>query len=162
LVIAPNPLRRALEAQQHAEELQRQRQPQSIEQYIDRLPDLSGHKRSFLKRHPALLDPAVAPIMARVYHAGLQSGLQDDTAELDQFVLDNVAREIGHHRELTSADARPTPENQQAHQDVAEAVQDLESEAEAILAETTAAQQPPPVAPRRSIPVLAPVSREPR
>ena len=62
---AGNALQQALEAQQRAEAMQRDRQhapqqqaqPQSIEEYIDRLPDLSEHERGFLRQHPALLHP---------------------------------------------------------------------------------------------------------
>ncbi|MEH2547129.1 hypothetical protein V1283_003774 [Bradyrhizobium sp. AZCC 2262] len=159
---AGNELQRALAAQQHAEALQRQQQPQSVEQYIDRLPDLSDHKRDFLKKFPVLLDPTIAPVMARIWRAGLDAGLQDDTPELDNFVVDNVAREVQHHQKLTSAQARSTPENAQRHHEVGMAVEDLNSEAEALLGEALAAHEPaaPPAAPRRSVPFSAPVSRE--
>lgn len=158
---------RAAVAAQRADDMQRQReqpppqqpQPMTIAQYIDGL-DVSGHKKGFLKQHPEMLQPSIVPVMAKHYRAGLLAGLEDDTPELDQFVLANVAREIEHQRELTSADARPTAENRQAHQQTAEAVEDLQREAEAILAETETEQRPAPPAPRRSIPFSAPVSRE--
>ena len=101
---AGNALQQALEAQQRAEAMQRDRQhapqqqaqPQSIEEYIDRLPDLSEHERDFLRQHPALLHPEVAPIMRRVYYEGLH-GLQDDTPELDLSVgnKDELAKKRG-------------------------------------------------------------------
>ena len=102
---AGNALQQALEAQQRAEAMQRDRQhapqqqaqPQSIEEYIDRLPDLSEHERDFLRQHPALLHPEVAPIMRRVYYEGLHAGLQDDTPELDLSVgnKDELAKKRG-------------------------------------------------------------------
>lgn len=143
--------------------MQRQRtqqpqQPQTVEQYIDSLPDLSGHKRAFLKQHPMLLAPQIVPLMSKHYHAGLRSGLKDDTAELDAFVLDHVGHEIAQQRELTSADARPTPENQERHEQTSHHVEELQREAEAIMAEMKQPPAPPPM--RRSVPVSAPVSRE--
>ena len=48
---AGNPLQRAPWRLQR----QRQQQPQSVEEYIDRPPDLSDHKRSLLKQFPAFL-----------------------------------------------------------------------------------------------------------
>jgi hypothetical protein len=160
-----NALMSAVAAAQRAEELQRQhaqqpQQPLTIDQYIDGVPGLSDHKRTFLRAHPQMLEPALTPVMARVYHEGLRSGLKDDTRELDEFVLDGVERELQQHRELTSAAARPTPENREAHQQTVEAVEQLQREAEAILAETAAEHQPEPPPLRRSVPFSAPVSRE--
>jgi hypothetical protein len=161
----PNPLRQALHGAQRAEEMQhqhrQQQQPQTVEQYIDRLPDLSSHKREFLKQHPGLLAPEVAPVMGRAYQAGLQSGLEDDSNQLDQFILSTVSREIEHHRALTSADARSTPENEERHNEIVRGADDLTSEADSYREESLAAHQPPPPAtPRRTIPTSAPVSRE--
>jgi hypothetical protein len=42
------------------------------------------------------------------------------------------------HSELTSADAQPTSANREAHRQTAEAVEELQFEAEALLAETAA------------------------
>jgi hypothetical protein len=158
----PNPLRQALQGAQRADDLQRQhREQQTVEQYIDRLPDLSAHKRAFLKQHPGLLAPEVAPIMGRAYQAGLQSGLEDDSKQLDQFILETVSREIEHHAALTSPEARSTRENAQQHHEVDVAAEDLDLEAQGLLEEALAAHPPPPpAAPRRSIPFSAPVSRE--
>src|SRR3954449_13573873 len=68
---APNVLQQQLAAQQHAEELQRQhvhrqqiglpepeldqQHRQEIEARVDAIPDLTDHKRRFLKSHPSLL-----------------------------------------------------------------------------------------------------------
>lgn len=146
--IAANPLIAQLAAVRHADELQRQavqRQPQTIEQYIDAMPDLSDHKRSFLKQYPVMLDPAVSPIMARHYHKALQSGMKDDTADLDDYLLIHVMRDIEHHPHLQ------TP---------AEGAETLAQEADGYLAEYVADQRAAAPAPRRSMPMTAPVSRE--
>jgi hypothetical protein len=48
---------------------------------------------------------------------------------LDRAILAGVRANIEHYnalRALTSADARPTPENQQVHQDTADAVVELQ------------------------------------
>jgi hypothetical protein len=162
----PNPLQRALESQQRAEDIQRQHRPQqqqqtAVEQYIATIPGLSAHKREFLKQFPGLLAPEVAPIMGKVYQEGMRSGLKDDTPELDQFILTNVEREIEHHRALTSADARSTPENEARHDDINQAADDLANEADTYREASLAAHQPPPppATPRR-VPFSAPVSRE--
>jgi hypothetical protein len=122
---------------------------------------LSDHKRGFLKQFPIMLDREVTPIMARHYQAGLQAGLEDDSDKLDRYVLDHVARDIEHQRQLTSPQARPTPENQARHEDVEEHATALQEEAEALLDDAVAAHQPaPPPAARRSVQYSAPVSRE--
>jgi hypothetical protein len=99
-------LMRAVEATRRADDLQRQRaqqqQPMTVAEYIDSL-DVSGHKKTFLKEHPQMLEPALVPVMAKVYHAGLRSGLEDDSAALDQFILDGVARELEQHGYQTDA-----------------------------------------------------------
>src|SRR5262245_10974122 len=101
--IAESPLAAQIAAQQHAEELQRQhaqRQPPTVEEYIDRLPDLTAHKRAFLKQYPVMLNPSVMPLMARAYHEGLRIGLKDDSGELDEFILVNVERDLQHRQQL--------------------------------------------------------------
>jgi hypothetical protein len=156
---------RAVQAAARAEQMQReaaqqhQGQPQSstVEQHVDGLPGLSDRKRAFLKANPALLRQDIATVAGRQYQAALQAGIPDDTPEIERWIIDNTAREIEHHRELTSAHARPTPE----HEAIAEAAADLQREAEEILAETAAAQPTPVVSPaRRRMPISAPVSRE--
>jgi hypothetical protein len=66
---------------------------------------------------------------------------------LDRAILAGVRANIEHYnalRALTSADARPTPENQQGHQDRAEAVVELQRVAEQHLAVDQPAPEPPP------------------
>jgi hypothetical protein len=154
-----NPLLHALAAQTRAEELQReaaQRPPPSsaIEQRLEKIPGLSDHKKNLLRQFPVIVDdPVVGQMFNRHYQAGLQSGLADDTPELDQYLIANVAREIEHRRQLALAS-----------ESVDEAVQKLDDEIEANRrSEEPPAPAPPslPAAPRkRSVPMSAPVSRE--
>jgi hypothetical protein len=164
-----SPLQRALEAQQHAEHLQRQHaqrrqiglpepeldptQRQAIDRQIDAMPDLSDHKRRFLKSHPTLLSEPYRQSMAHAHHLALHAGVADDTLQMDHAILAGVARDIEHHRALSAANAQ-VPQ----HRDADHVAADLAREAEMHLA----AHQPAPIAPqpqRRSMPMSAPVSR---
>lgn len=155
------PLGRALDAQERAEQLQREyqaRQASPIDQQIDALPGLSDHKKQFLRANPDLLRHDVAPIMSEVYRAALRAGIPDDTPDMNKAVMDGIVHQMEQRRELTSASARPTPENRAIHDHVA----DLDRESEQYQAEWQAEHAAPPpaaLAPRRSIPYSAPVSR---
>jgi hypothetical protein len=153
-----NPLQRALDAQTRAEEMQRQRAqqppPSAIEQRIEKIPNLTEHKRAFLRQFPVLLeDPITQQIFNRHYVEALQNGgFTDDTAALDNHLIAATAREIEQRRQAALA-----------HESVDEAVQKLDDEIEA----NRRSEQPPPIAPpspppapRRSVPMSAPVSRE--
>jgi hypothetical protein len=108
-----------------------------------------------LRAFPIIVeDPVVGQIFNRHYAEGLQAGLGDDTPQLDQYLIANVAREIERRRQLALA-AEP--------EDVA--VQRLEDEAEAIM---RSEQPPKPIAPPSMPPARkktlpggnAPVSRD--
>jgi hypothetical protein len=154
------PLGRALDAQQRAEDLQREaHQASPAERHINSIPGLTDHKRAFLRANPDLLHADVAPLVARAHQAALHAGIEDDTEAMNRHVMDEVVRSIEQHRELTSARARPTEENRTIHESAA----DLGRMAEQYLAEYQDEHAPaaaPAVAPRRSIPYSAPVSRE--
>lgn len=176
------PLQAALQAQQHAEHLQRQHsvraqvglpEPpldpatrQAVEAHIDAMPGLSEWKRRFLKSHPTMLKEPFLHSMRHAHAMALHAGLVDDSPQMDSAILAGVAKDIEHHRALsalTSAQARPTPENAQMHQDTAEAAAELQREAEQHLAAYQPAQGAPPPQPRpqrRNMPVSAPVSRD--
>jgi hypothetical protein len=175
-----NPLQRALAAQAHAEALQRQHttraqiglsEPpidpatrQTIDAHIDAMAGLTEHKRRFLKSHPSLLTEPYVQLMRHAHAMALHAGIVDDSAQMDAAILAGVARDIEHHRalsQLTSASARPTPKNHQAHQDATEAASELAREAEAHFAEhhQPAPTAPPPL-PKRTMPMQAPVSRD--
>jgi hypothetical protein len=152
--LANNPLMHALQAQQRAEQMQRQPQRSALDAHIDSLPNLSDHKRDLLRKFPVIVqDPVVSQIFNRHYQAGLQSGLGDDTPELDNYLIGNVAREVEARRQFALA-----------RESVDEAVQRLDDEIEA----NRRSEEPPaPVAPpsprpapRLSVPMSAPVSRE--
>lgn len=161
-LVEENLLAAQLAAAQRAEEMQRQHaqqqpQTQALEEYIDALPDLSDHKRAFLKRFPQMLEPSISPLMARHYHEGRQFGLEDDGEQLDNYVLIHVARDLEHQRQLAVAQAQAAaPEIAQALQEPAATAETLEAEAARLWAEQQAAIP----APRRSIPMAAPVSRD--
>ena len=171
-----SPLIAQLAAQRHAEELQRQRaqqpaqpEPVTLEQHIGRMP-ISEHKKTFLRQHPEMLRTELAPVMAKHYTEGLRSGLQDDSTELDQHILDNVAREVDQLRALTSV----TDANRQDYEhDRASKWVDrqIEQEQERQRAQMTNAQKElleaqqrrasaPPPSIKRNIPMSAPVSRD--
>jgi hypothetical protein len=168
-----NPFQRALEAQTHAENLQRQHQhrqqiglpePQldanqraMVDQHIDGL-SVSDHWKRFLKSHPSLLAPPYHASMMHQYDIALRAGVPDNTVHMDHAILLGVGRDLEHHHhlsQLTSASARPTSENAAIDHHVA----DLNAEAEQHMAEHRPAPVPPPPSPRRTIPMSAPVSR---
>jgi len=149
-----NPLMHALAAQQRAEQMHAQ-QPQrsAIEQRIEKIPGLTDHKKNLLRQFPVIVeDPVVGQMFNRHYQAGLQSGLGDDTPELDHYLIANVVSEIEqrdqHRRQLESEDV---------------AVQRLDDEAAAHLRSYAPAPIAPPSkppAPRRLMQISAPVTRE--
>jgi hypothetical protein len=156
-----NPLLQALHATARAEELQRhqpvQRQPTAHEAYVDGLP-VSDRKKAFLKANAALMRPDIAQVAARHYQEALQSGIADDSDEIEEHILNNTARDLEHQRALSAA-ARSTPETREVHH----AAQALQREADAIQAESAPPDRPAPApapAARRSMPMTAPVSRE--
>jgi hypothetical protein len=175
-----NPLQRAVEAAQHADDLQRQhgmrqqaglpepqvspQERQAIDQYVDGIPNLTDHQKRFLKAHPSLMKEPYVDLVRHAIMVARHAGIADDTPQMDHAILAGVARDIEHHRhlsQLTSASARPTPENAQMHHDVNRHVADLQAEAEQHLAEhPPAPSAPPPPPKRRSFPMSAPVSRD--
>jgi hypothetical protein len=175
-----SPLQRALEAQQHAESLQQQHthrqhiglpeppvspaERQAIDAYVDGVPNLTDHQKRFLKSHPTLLREPYTDLVQHAVMVARHAGIADDTPQMDNAILAGVARDIEHHRhlsQLTSASARPTPENAQMHHDVNRHAADLQAEAEQHLAEHQPAPSAPPLPPKRkSLPMSAPVSRD--
>lgn len=158
-----NPLMQAAEAARRADDIQRQRAQQPTDP-IDAIPGLTDHKRAFLRQYPELLHPAIMPVMAAVYQAALRGGVADDTAEMDERIVTGIAnhfRQLEQLAQLTSADARPTPENRERREEAAQTSEELQREVELLQAELEPAPTPaPPPVMRRSIPVSAPVSRE--
>lgn len=164
-----NPLRRALEAQERAEQLQRehaqQQQASAVDQHIDSLPDLSDHKRQFLKANPDLLRPDMVPLMSSCYHAALKAGIADDTPEMNEAVLHGVIHQIKQRGELRHSGVMQSREQEHERE-----LQENERENSRRLAEIRAGIEPEPepqrapapaaAPPRRSIPMTAPPSRE--
>jgi hypothetical protein len=175
-----SPLQQAIAAQAHAESLQQQHahrqqiglpeppisppERQAIDQHVDAIPNLTDHQKRFLKAHPSLMKSPYVDLMRHAIMVARHAGIADDTPQMDAAILSGVARDIEHHRhlsQLTSASARPTPENAQMHDDASQAAVELAREAEQHLAEhQPAPSAPPPSPPRRSYPVSAPVSRD--
>jgi hypothetical protein len=130
----------AAQATMRAEQLQRAQMRQarpSIEEIIDNIPDLSGHKRAFLKEHPEfVVDGFRQSLLRKHYAAALASGIADDTPEINRAVLDGIQRDLEHVQALAAAPVRSDP--------------------------APAPQPPPPQAPaiRRNMPMTAPVSRD--
>lgn len=112
-------VRRAAEAVKYAETLQNM----TVEQYIDHLPDLSDHKRAFLKKFPLAMQEDNARSLARHRQAALAAGVADDTEEMDRAMLDGFAADLRAQRErLTPSDmiARPPEIEKVAPDPVAE------------------------------------------
>jgi hypothetical protein len=84
-------LRKALEAQRRAEELQDPHR--ALEHHIASLP-ISDHKRHFLRQHPELLNPQVAPLATESYRQALAAGVPDDTPAMNDEILSRVRAEI--------------------------------------------------------------------
>jgi hypothetical protein len=178
--VEDSPLQAALQAQQHAEQLARQHaqrrqiglpEPeldphhrQQVEASIDRMDGLTDHKRRFLKSHPSLLTEPYLSLMRHAVMIARHANIAEDTPAFDNAILAGVAKDIEHHRalsQLTSADARPTPENEQMHHDVGQSAEELMREVEEHQAAYLAENPPPPLPQRkRSIPMSAPVSRD--
>lgn len=116
--------------------------PITIDEYVDQIPDLTEHKRGFLKAHPELLDPTRSRFMGARYTEALRSGIPDDTEEMDSWLLAAVERDVEQH--------------------VARAAQQpIQPRSEAPGAERTIQPAAPPEPPRRpSMPITAPVSRD--
>jgi hypothetical protein len=93
-----NPLIKAHRAQIRAEEIQRQAAaapqgaPATVDDHIASMP-ISEHKKAFLREHPSLLEPNNAQAVAFHYHAALQRGVPDDTADMNAAILDGIQRE---------------------------------------------------------------------
>jgi hypothetical protein len=172
-------VQRAVEAAQHADDLQRQhgmrqqaglpeppvspQERQAIDQYVDGIANLTDHQKRFLKAHPSLMKEPYVDLVRHAIMVARHAGIADDTPQMDHAILAGVARDIEHHRhlsQLTSASARPTAENAATHHDTSQAADELAREAEMHLAEhQPAPSAPPPPPKRRSIPMSAPVSR---
>jgi hypothetical protein len=150
-------------AQRHAEDLQRQHEqrrqiglpeapldPQAraqIDAQIDSIHDLTEHQRRFLRSHPTLMTEPYASLMKHAIMVARHAGIPDDTPAMDRAILQGVARDIEHHRNLS---------NHQQHHDAGQAARELSREADMHLA---AYQPEPPPERRKSIPMSAPVSR---
>ena len=87
-------LKDAVSATLRAEHLRRRRaQRPSVETIIDRIPDLSDHKRAFLKANPQfVVDREKQQLMRAAYAEALQAGIADDTPEMNRAVIMGRAR----------------------------------------------------------------------
>lgn len=152
-----DPVRRMLEATLRAEALQRQGAPQQAPAPQPSAPQhdngLSEHKRRFLEQHPEVWEPFRHKAMTFYYNQALNAGIADDTPEMDQYILQGIERELQLQRDQARANAAAMAQVREAPP----------------LAPAPAPAAPPPplmqtplmpTAPKRSIPVAAPVSRE--
>ncbi|RXH15223.1 hypothetical protein [Bradyrhizobium guangzhouense] len=170
-----DPLRKALEGQRQAEELQRQQaqEPLTVAQYVDSLPGLTDHKRQFLKANPEMLNGERRDVMSQAYMEAMQAGFQDDTPELDRFLVDTVRAEMTarHQRLAEAARAAMKPPPRLHTESVEQVAAQLDAEIAAYRAidqvnastpAALAAHLPLPVQSSRSqrMPLTAPVSRD--
>lgn len=174
-----SPLAAQLAAAQRAEELHRQQAQQQpndpmaqLAAHIDGLP-ISDHKKNFLRAHPDFLFPPLHQLMAKNYQIALQAGVPDDSAAMDRAVIMGMQHDIDQRRQLQRAaveHARPQAAPEQPMQQPSMTEQqptvplkdagDLATEAKALYDELYGEEPAPTPAPRRSIPMSAPVSRE--
>jgi hypothetical protein len=164
--IDDDPVRRGLAEIHRAEELQRQhaaRVPQTLAEQIETDPNLSAPQRQFLRQHPHVLSD---PRALMFYVSAARSrGIADDSREFFDTILRGFEREhergVEHARHLAEMKSQPHRAVEKAH----EQADEIEERA---LAMVPGAQPPPkaspdvpsPPAPRRSIPVSAPVHRD--
>lgn len=157
-------LRRAVEAQARAEQLQRPPPQLTPEQYIDQLA-ISDVKKKFLRAHPeTLTDPTHNRAMATAYQQGLARGFADDSPELTAFMTGHMAFQLEQQREALAAMALPpSAPDTSADIEAQKLDNEVESHRAADRAVTPAVPQMPQAtsAPRSSrMPITAPVTRE--
>lgn len=176
---ADDAILRAVEAQRQAEALhhRRMQEPQSVDQYVDSLPNLSDHKRRFLKANSEMLNGEQRELMSQAYVEAMQAGMRDDTPELDRWLVDTVRDEMNSRRARladaarSAADTMLQPPRHHADSNVDEVVARLNAEVSAlngaynarqaapdVLASQLPQPEPTPRAPR--MPMTAPVSRD--
>ncbi|MET4384374.1 hypothetical protein ABIB73_000109 [Bradyrhizobium sp. F1.4.3] len=172
---ADDPMMRAVELQRQAEALQHRRvqEPLTVEQYVDSLPNLNEHKRTFLRSNPEMLNGEQRELMSQAYIEAMQAGMRDDTPELDRWLVETVRSEMNSRRTrlADAARAATTVQPQRPELTVEREVERLDAEvaahramdhANASTPATLAGQLPPteptPRAPR--MPMTAPVSRD--
>jgi len=126
---------RVVEATRRAEEFVRQQRapppPQSVDEYIDSVPNLSEFKRNLLRKNPHLLAPEAARSITTHWEAAKAAGIPDDSETMATYLLEQVARDTGWHRSHDLPPPQAAPER-------------------------NLTMQPPT---RRGVPMSAPVSR---
>jgi hypothetical protein len=179
----PDPVVRAFEATRYAEELQRnpaalqqiqqQAQQRAIEHRINSIAGLTDHKKDFLREHPEMLEDHNARAVTFYYQQALRAGIPDDTAAMNAYILDGLkqARRDQRYEDATMAmDAMDIPLPQPV-----KTAESLNREVDAVHSTNAAASARDIIGelaerikggeftpPRKnSIPVSAPVSREP-
>ncbi|QOZ45445.1 hypothetical protein XH89_19605 [Bradyrhizobium sp. CCBAU 53340] len=135
--VGDDALQRAIAAQRRAEEMSRQppQQP-SVEQYVDAIPGMSAHWRGFFKAHPDLLFGEQAQIVGQAHAIAIDSGMRDESPEIERFLLSTVATEMDARRERLASAAR------------------------AVTGASAAPITPEPIVRTPRVPTAAPVSRD--
>ncbi|WP_315720149.1 MULTISPECIES: hypothetical protein [unclassified Bradyrhizobium] len=154
---AVDPIKLALEAQRHAEELARQPPPRppTIAQQIDRIPGISEFKRETLRQFPRLMDPSIAPLASRHYAAALADGVEDDTEAMKSRILGGVTADIELIERTRNAPLRTDPAAS-ATSTIAPVRRDT---TEGVPGSAATPQRSFAQVPARRVPVSAPVSR---
>jgi hypothetical protein len=145
----------------------------TLDRYVDSLPNLSDHKRRFLKANSEMLNGERFDVMSRAYKEAMQAGFEDDTEALDRFLVETVRDEMAaRHGRLAEAARSAIRSPPRLHNDsVEQAAARLGAEVNALQSvdiaresapDIIAAQlpQPEPVPRSRSMPMTAPVSRD--
>jgi len=141
---------KAAEAQRRADELQRQsaRQPTTD-------PELSAYKQAFLRDNPEYMEWPRSHLLFHHHQLALAGGIPDDSEAMTEAVKEAVEQDVERlHRYKAEQSVRS--HNMSPKQSAA----GLQREAEQHLAEHQPASAEPPLQPRRSIPMSAPVSRD--
>jgi hypothetical protein len=142
----------ALRSTERAEELHREAATKAPhEAAVDSMAGLSEAKRRFLRSNPILMRPDIAPIASRVYQNAIASGVEDDSEELEKFILDRTAQDLAARRKLAEGSARHRAEAERLRHEVEE----LDREAGGFQSEED--QEEPAPEPERA-PSRAPVS----
>jgi hypothetical protein len=158
-------LRHAINGTQRAEALQKahleqQHQRSSVDAVIERIPDLSDHKKEFLRSHPEfVLDTDKQNLMRLAYSEALEAGIADDSAEMNRAVLDGVERQLHHARQREELRSAPLSTDDDELMRPATPGTENSGRQEFSPPRVSASERALPSI-RRSMPMSAPVSRE--
>jgi hypothetical protein len=154
---------RAAQGVLRAEEIQRQQQaPPTLDQIIANIPNLTDHKRAFLRAHPQFVTHGPSTqAMSQAYRAAMRAGIADDTEQMNQAILEGVDRIQDRQLDHEVQVARLTAARPRAEEPAT--ISRLTQEPEVPPAPQSnggMVHEPAPAPIRKSMPITAPVSRD--